>query len=74
MNRKERRLAARLGVPFVALGGGWLEVCLGGPGCGCGDAGEPTGAPLAGPGAAPRPAPDRGNPAESRGLHRQPEG
>jgi len=45
MNRRERRLAARLGVEWVGIGpGGWVEVCLGGPGCGCGDAGGPQGA------------------------------
>lgn len=38
MSRKERRLAARLGVEWVGLRpGGWIEVCLGGPGCGCGE-------------------------------------
>ena len=38
MNRRERRLAERLGVEWVGIEpGGWVEVCLGGPGCGCGD-------------------------------------
>lgn len=38
MNRAERRLAARLGVEWVgAQSGAWIEVCLGGPGCGCGE-------------------------------------
>jgi len=37
MNRQERRLATRLGVEWVSLRpGGWMEVCLGGPECGCG--------------------------------------
>jgi len=54
MNRKERRLAARLGVEWVGMGpGGWVEVCLGGPGCGCGDAAAARD-PRAG-GAAPAP-------------------
>jgi hypothetical protein len=40
VNRRERRLAERLGVEWVGISpGGWVEVCLGGPGCGCGDAG-----------------------------------
>ena len=58
MNRRERRLAARLGVEWVGIGpGGWVEVCLGGPGCGCGDAGGPQGACAEDP-PAPRTAPE----------------
>lgn len=39
MNRQERRIARSLGVEWVGvLSGDWIEVCLGGPGCGCGDA------------------------------------
>lgn len=42
MNRKERRLAARLGVEWVGMDpSGWIEVCLGGPGCGCGETDGP---------------------------------
>jgi len=38
VNRRERRLAARLGVEWVGVSpDGWVEVCLGDPGCGCGE-------------------------------------
>lgn len=73
MNRAERRLAARLGVPFVARQGDWLEICLGGPGCGCGDEGQ-RGGPAERGGAAPRPAPDQDLEGEPKRPHVQPEG
>lgn len=59
MNRKERRLAARLGVEWVGIDpGGWVEVCLGGPGCGCGDVEkDPPRQAKRAPGPARRPAP-----------------
>lgn len=45
MNRAEKRLAAALGVEWVRIyPGGLVEVCYGGPGCGCGDEGRAHGA------------------------------
>ena len=44
MNRQERRLANRFGVEWVGIGpSGWVEVCLGDPGCGCAERTDPQG-------------------------------